>query len=66
MKSMTTKRMLPKYYINTKRDKQYDDALHNHLCSTWKLPGRTHTQIARALRLGDPSKHEAYGKAINA
>lgn len=59
-----TKRVLPKYFINTKRDKQYDDALHEYLRGTWKLPGRTHTQIARSLGLGDPSQDRDYGLAI--
>lgn len=61
---MTTKRIVPKYHVNPRRDRQYDAALREHLRATWKFPGRTHTQIARNLGEGDPSKDKAYGFAI--
>ena len=61
---MPTKRIIPKYYVNTRRDRQYDEALRDHLGATWKQPGRTHTQIAKALGCGNPSTDKAYGLAI--
>lgn len=62
--TMPTKRIIPKYYVNTRRDRQYDEALRDHLGATWKQPGRTHTQIAKALGCGNPSTDKAYGFAI--
>ena len=61
---MSKARTIIKYRVNPKRDKQHDEALREHLHTTWKLPGRTHTQIAKALGLGDPSRDKAYGLAI--
>ncbi len=61
---MSKARPIVKYHVNPKRDKQYDDALREHLRTTWKLPGRTHTQIAKALGVGNPSKDKTYGLAI--
>jgi hypothetical protein len=61
---MATKRIIKKYHVNSRRDKQYDAALSEHLRATWKLPGRTYNQIAKQLGAGDPSKDKVYGLAI--
>ena len=62
--AMSKARTIIKYHVNPKRDKQYDEALREHLRTTWKLPGRTHTQIAKAVGYGNPSTDKAYGLAI--
>ena len=61
---MKTSRKITRYFVNPRRDRQYDAALRDHLEATWNLPGRTHSQIARALGLGNPSKDRTYGQAI--
>lgn len=61
---MKTKRAIREYFANPNRDTQYDDALRAHLAATQELPGRTYSQIARDLGLGNPSKDKAYGMAI--
>ena len=61
---MSKARTIIKYHVNPKRDRQYDEDLREHLRTTWKLPGRTHTQIAKALGQGDPSRDKAYGLAL--
>ncbi len=61
---MTTKRIIKKYHVNPRRDKQYNAALSEHLRATWKLPGRAHTQIAKQLGEGNSIKDKAYGIAI--
>ena len=52
---MSEKRVIRKFYVNPKRDKQYDTALKAHLRATWDRPGRTYNQIAREIELGDPN-----------
>ena len=64
---MSTNRQIKQYWENNKRDRQYDEALRQHLRATQGQPGRTYNQIANALGLvgkTDRQAHERYVFAI--
>lgn len=64
---MSKNRQIKQYWENKKRDRQYDDALRQHLRATQGQPGRTYNQIANAMGLvgkTDKHTHEKYVYAI--
>ncbi len=64
---MSKDRQIKQYWENQKRDRQYDEALRQHLRATQGQPGRTYNQIASSLGLvgkTDRQAHEKYVFAI--